>query len=127
MSELTDHRKTYICGTLSLAAILASTVLSTPESPEGIIFSYLAALLFILAFTHCLAKTRMYVLITMTSVLIFIISEILTNIFTGYPEGTLINHISEFFFLLAMFICPFGMVIGLVGMIGLYDKTDGND
>ena len=52
MSALPDHRKIYFCVILSLAAILASTVLSTPESPEGIILNYVGVLLFILAFTH---------------------------------------------------------------------------
>ena len=117
MYSLFKQKSTYIYLILSIVLIVAALIVSIPDNPPGILLSFLSSVLFILAFTHNWDKAKPYVLLTVTSLVGFGISVILHNVFEGIGKGTFLEIIGAFFFLLAIFLCPAGLLIGIVGSL----------
>ncbi len=123
MFPLFDHRKTFLYISLSIAAVLISSQITSTASPFGNFLSYLGTIIFVLALTHTWVRAGSYIIMTVFSSGIIIISIILNNLLGEYYRDTFLEDLREFFFFLAVFICPFGIVIGLVGSLLLSGKT----
>ncbi len=61
-------------------------------------------------------------MLTVISFGITMISIMLNNLLGEYSRDSILEDIRAFFFFLAVFLCPFGMVIGLIGSFLLSDK-----
>ncbi len=122
MFPLFDHRKTFLYISLSIAAVLISSQITSTASPYGIFLSYLGVVIFVLALSHTWVRVGSYIMLTVISSGITMISIMLNNLLGEYYRDTFLEDIKEFFFFLAVFICPFGIVIGLVGSFLLSDK-----
>ena len=110
---------------LLVCVILAffAYVVGISDNPPGIALAFLSTISFLLAFTHSLRSSKQFRYLIYISGLGFVISVILHNVFEGIAsniEGTSIaqgflNGIGVAFFLIAIFICPIGLIIGAIG------------
>jgi len=117
MYGVLKKRQTYIYLLLSAISMVAAMIVSIPDNPPGIILAYISSVLFILAFTHNWKKPKPYILLLISSVFSFVLFAVLHNVFEVIGKGTFWEVIGAFFFLLAIFLCPAGIIIGIVGSI----------
>jgi len=104
--------------------MIAAIIVSIPDNPPGIILSFISSILFVLAFTHNWKKPKPYIILIISSVLGFIIFAVLHNVFEVIGKGTFLELIGVFFFLLAIFICPASIIIGIVSSIVTAIKSE---
>jgi len=97
--------------------MLAALVVSISDNPPGIVLSFISSILLVLAFTHTLSNVKSYLILMLISLAGFVVAAILHNVFEAVGKGSFIEVIGVFFFLVAIFICPAGVVIGIGGMI----------
>jgi len=117
MYSLFKQKNTYYYLASSIILIIAALTVGIDDNPPGILLSFLSSVLFILAFTHDWKRAKPYVLLTVASLVSFAISAILHNVFEAIGKGTFLEIIGVIFFLLAIFICPAGILIGIVGSL----------
>jgi len=117
MYAVLKKRQTYIYLVLSAVSMIAALIVSIPDNPPGIILSFISSILFVLAFTHNWKKPKPYIILIISSVLGFVIFAVLHNVFEVISKGTFWEAIGGFFFLLAIFLCPAGIIIGITGSI----------
>lgn len=115
--NILKQRRTYIYLSLSAISMAAAMIVSIPDNPPGIILSFISSILFLLAFTHNWEKPKQYVILIISSVFGFVIFAVLHNVFEVIGKGTFWEVIGGFFFLLAIFLPPAGIIIGIVGSI----------
>ena len=115
MVPLFDHRKIFLYISMGIAAVLISSLITSTTTPYGIFLSYLGAVIFVIALTHRWVSSGSYLLLTICSTGIIIISIILNNLLGEYYRDSFLDDIRKFLFFLALFLCPFGIVIGIVG------------
>jgi hypothetical protein len=120
MFSIFKQKRTYIFLILSIISIVAAFIVSIPDNPPGIILGFLSSVFFILAFTHNWEKVKHYVLLTIVSLGGFVVSAILSNVFETIGKGTFLEKVGIFFFLLAIFLCPGGILIGIIGSLVKY-------
>ena len=117
MNSIFLHKKTYIYLMLSIISMLAALMVSIPDNPPGIVLSFISSILLVLAFTHNFTTVKSYAILTISSIAGFVISAVLHNFLEVGGKGTFIELIGVFFFLVAIFICPAGLVVGIIGML----------
>lgn len=117
MNSIFRHRKTYIYLLLSIISMLAALMVSIPDNPPGIVLSFISSILLVLAFTHNFTSIKSYVILTIVSIAGFVVSAVLHNFLEVGGKGTSIELIGVFFFLVAIFICPAGLVVGILGIL----------
>ncbi len=122
MFPLFDHRKTLFYLSLSIAAVLISSQITSSDSPYGVILSYMGTVIFVIAFADRWVRSGSYIILTIISTMIIIVSIILNNIPGENYRDIFPEDIREFLFFLAVFLCPFGIVIGIVGYFFLSCK-----
>ena len=124
MYLILKQKRTYVYLLLSAISMIAAIIVSIPDNPPGIILSFISSILFVLAFTHNWKKPKPYIILIISSVLGFIIFAVLHNVFEVIGKGTFLELIGVFFFLLAIFICPASIIIGIVGSIVTAIKSE---
>lgn len=88
------------------------------DNPPGIIVFFLGSIVLILTFTHNWKRVKPYIYLMLFSLLGFVISAILVNVFvTIGGEGTFLGIFTAVFFIIALFICPACLLVGIVGSI----------
>jgi len=117
MENILKQRQTYIYLLLSTISIAAAMIVSIDDNPPGIILSFVGSILFVLAFTYNWKKPKPYVILLISSVFGFVLFSVLHNVFEDIGKGTFWEAIGGFLFLLAIFICPAGIIIGIAGSI----------
>jgi purine-cytosine permease-like protein len=122
MFPLFDHRKFVFYLSLGIAAVLISSQITSIFNPYGIILSYLGAVVFVAAFSHKWVKAGSYMILTAVSTGVIVVSICLNNCLGEYYEDTFLDDVKDFLFFLSVFLCPFGIVIGLVGSFLHLDK-----
>ena len=110
-----------ICGLLAIAAALVGI----DDNLPGILLALLAAIALVLAFVHPWRTSRQFRRLLYASALGFVIFGVLSNVFeaialkigsTG-PMQDLLNGAGAVFFLMAILICPAGLLVGAVGAV----------
>jgi uncharacterized membrane protein (UPF0136 family) len=110
-----------ICGLLAIAAAFAGI----DDNPPGILLAYLAATAFVLAFVHPWRTSRQFMRLLYVSILGFVVFGLLHNVFeaiASYLGGSgllngLLNGIGGVLFLVAVLVCPPGLLVGAVGAV----------
>jgi hypothetical protein len=108
-----------ICGILGYAA---STV-GIPDNPPGIALAFLSTIALVLAFVHPLRTSKQFRYILYASGIGFIISVVLHNVLEGIASKAgetswtydLIEGTGVAFFLIAILVCPIGLLVGAIG------------
>jgi hypothetical protein len=123
--NILKQKKTYIYLVLSAISMIAAMIVSISDNLPGIVLSFISSILFVFAFTHNWKQAKLYVILLISSVFGFVIFAVLHNVFEFIGKGTFWEAIGGFFFLLAIFLCPAGIIIGGIGsLIKLYKSGD---
>lgn len=116
---------------LTCIFLTSAFIIGIPENPPGLVLFFLGVTSFILAFVHYWRKREQYVILLLASGIGFPVFVILHNLCYGLGKRSAdiiaLSQIFEFlhvlFFLIAIFICPPGILIGAVGGIVMYFKN----
>jgi hypothetical protein len=120
-----NRRRTFIlfavCGLLGVGA----AAVGISDNPPGLLLAFLSASAFIVAFVHPWRASKCFRRLIYVSGLGFIVSAILHNVLHGVASQVgasnlvrdLIGGAGVLFFLVAIFLCPPGILIGVIGAV----------
>lgn len=118
MDTIFKQKSTYVYLTVSISLIITALVIGIDDNPPGILIFYIGSIILILAFTHKWKRPKPFLLLALFSLLGFVISAILVNVFeTIGGEGTFLGIFTAVFFIIVLFICPACLLVGIVGSI----------
>ena len=118
MTNVLKQKTTYIYLATSLVLIIIGLIVGIDDNPPGIIIFFLGSIVLVIAFTHNWQRAKPYLFLVLFSLLGLVISGILHNFLEAIGgEGTFLGIIGAVFFLIALFICPACLVVGIVGSI----------
>ncbi|MFW9952196.1 MAG: hypothetical protein ACFFKA_18910 [Candidatus Thorarchaeota archaeon] len=118
MNNIFKQKNTFVYLAVSIILIIAALIIGIDDNPPGIIVFFLGSIALILVFTHNWKKAKPYLFLMLFSLLGFIISAILVNVFeTAGGEGTFLGIFTAMFFIITLFISPAGLIVGIVGSI----------
>ena len=118
MNTIFKEKSTYVYLTVSIILIFVALIIGIDDNPPGIIVFFLGSIVLVVAFTHNWKKAGSYLLLGVISMAGFAVSVLLHNVFeTIGGEGTILGLVGAMFFLIALFICPACLVVGIVGSI----------
>ena len=117
MEFIKEHRKSFILIVFGILALIAALIVGISDNPPGIILLFISSILLVLAFTYNLKTTKSYLILLVSSLIGFVLFAFLHNILESSVEGTPWGFVAAFFFLVALFICPAGTLVGIVGTI----------
>ncbi|MEN8186372.1 MAG: hypothetical protein ABFR05_04520 [Bacteroidota bacterium] len=128
-----QHKRTTVT-LLILACLLLSVsfVIGIADNPLGIFFLMFGVLALTLAIIHPWRKIKNYMILLVISVVGFMISVLLYNLFYAvthkFEENTVFFFIFElmhvFFFLLGVLVFPVTAAVGIVGAILFYIRSE---
>jgi len=110
---------------LCCVLLLAGFIVGISDNPPGLALCYLAGVSLILAFVHGWRKVKYFLILLGSSVIGFAVFAVLHNVFYALAEISsdivVLKHSLEFlhvaFFLVAIFVCPAGFLIGAIGSV----------
>jgi hypothetical protein len=105
--------------------ILVASLIGISDNLPGILLCFLGVISLVFAFIHHWRKAKSYQVLLIVSAISFVVSVILHNLLEAvgqyFSNSFLLSHffnlLSVIFFLVAVFICPFTILIGLAGFI----------
>jgi hypothetical protein len=101
-----------ICGALAAAA----GIVGMTDNLVGSSLMGLSVIALVLAFVHPWRTSRRFLLLIGASVLGFVAFAVLS----ATLENAGVAGIGGIFFLLALFLCPAGFVVGIIGAVGTF-------
>jgi hypothetical protein len=123
-----NRNRTYLLLAVSAVLAVASGVIGISDNPPGLLCAFLSAVALLLAFAHPWRTSKQFRRLFYLSGLSFIVFAILHNVFdvlatrVGHPgliQG-LLNGAGVVFFLVAVLLCPPGLVVGAVGAVIMF-------
>jgi hypothetical protein len=110
-----------VCGVLAIAA----SVIGISDNPPGLVLAFLSASAFVLVFVHPWRTSKQFRYLIYVSGLGFIVFAVLHNVFEAIASKLggsglvcgLLNGVGVVFFLIAILLCPPGLLVGIVGAV----------
>jgi hypothetical protein len=126
MNNILKQKTTYIYLSISIVMIFVALIVGIDDNPPGIIIFFLGSIVLVIAFTHKWEKAKPYLFLVLFSLLGLVISGLLHNVFEAIGgEGTILGIVGAMFFLIAIFICPACLLVGIVGsMVRTFKKVE---
>ena len=130
----TPRNSTKTLGLLVVCCLsaIASAVIGIDDNPPGILLALLAAIAFVLAFTHPWRRARKFMLLFLAAVLgfvLFIILNIVSDSIVQNPatSGSLQNLIQspaiDALNLILAMICTAAFIVGIVGSVAMFIRS----
>jgi uncharacterized membrane protein YdcZ (DUF606 family) len=108
----------------AIALLAAAMVIGISDNPPGILLAYAASVCAVLALTTGWQHPRKHFYLFVGSLLAFVVTAILHNVFEGVASVIGVpwlkaagGAIGAAFFLIAILLCPAGMLVGAAGGI----------
>ena len=125
-----DRRRSLTFMAIGLIFIIVSSVIGLSDNLPMIFICGTGIILAGLAFVHHWNEIRKFQIFIIASFLGLAFFILMHNVFYGLAEYSkeivllpdILNFLSVIFFILAVLICPAGIVIGIIGLIYLYAK-----
>jgi len=110
---------------LCCVLLIAAFIVGISDNPPGLALCYLATVSLILAFVHTRRKTWQFLILLGGSVIGFAVFVVLHNVFYALAEissdivvlSQMLKFLDAASFLVAIFVCPAGLLIGAVGSL----------
>ena len=107
-----------------LLAVAADGV-GISDNPPGILLAFLAVTVFVCAFVHPWRASKQFTRLLAWSALGIIAFAVLHNVFEGIASNLggpgvvydVLNGIGGALFLIALFVCPTGLLVGAIGAV----------
>lgn len=119
---------------ISALFAMAAGIFTISDNPPGLMLALLSTIAFVFAFVHQWNKPKKYIILAISSVLLFVLTVILHNVFEAFGAvsstnmllSNTLNVIGVIFFFAAIFFCPAALFIGIFGSIFWYAKNKQN-
>jgi hypothetical protein len=130
-STLHNRNRTFIlfavCGVLAITA----KAIGIGDNPPGLLLAFLSVSAFVLAFVHPWRTLKQFLYLVIASVLGFIVSVFLHNLFDFFASKSggsgivpgLLGIISAAFFIIAVPLCPAVFIVGAVGSVAMFIRS----
>ena len=123
-----SRKVTIVLAAICCLSLIVAFLVGISGNPPGLFLCYIAAAALILALVHNWRKTKKFLILSGASLIGFPVFVILHNVFYALGEMAsnivVLSHLLELlhvvFFLIAIFVCPTGFLIGAVGSIIVY-------
>ena len=110
-----------ICG----GSLIAAFIVGISDNLPGLALCYVAAVSIVLAFVHTWRKVKLFLLLLGVSLVGFVVFVVLHNLFYAFGQMAVniivlkqfLEFLHAIFFLVAILVCPAGVLIGVVGSI----------
>ena len=131
LSTPLNRHRTYLLLALCGALAVVSGAIGISDNPPGILLAFLSAAALLLAFAHPWRTSKQFRHLFYLAGLSFIVFAVLHNVFdflakrVGHPgplQG-LLNGAGVVFFLVAVLLCPPGLLVGTVGAVIMSWRT----
>ena len=121
------HRLTLVLLVVGCAFLAAALVIGVGDNPPGLVLVYLAVSAWIVAFAHRWRRVKSFLILLAASLVGFPLSVVLHNVFYALAEvasdvvglSQALGLLEVVFFLVALLVCPPGVLIGAVGSVVL--------
>ena len=131
LTNIKSSRKVTIILLAACAASLAvAFLIGISDNPPGLLLCYLSVTAFILAFVHTWRKVKYFLVLTGASLIGFFLFAVLHNVFYGLGQMAadlvvlkyLLDSLNVVSFLVAILLCPAGLLLGAIGSVIMYLK-----
>jgi len=120
-----SRKRTFIPFAICAALAVAAAAVGIADNLPGVLLAFASVSAFIVAFVHPWRASKHFVRLIYASALGFIVSAVLHNVLHGVASKVgasglahgLLGGTGAAFFLVAVLLCPPGLVVGVVGAI----------
>ena len=120
-----NRNRTFIFLAIGGLSVIAAVTVGIDDNPPGILLAFLSTTASILAFVHPWRTSRQFRLLLYASALGFVVFGFLHNLLEGFASilgssglvHDFLNLIAVAFFLIAILVCPPGLLVGAVGAV----------
>jgi hypothetical protein len=120
-----NKKRTFILFAVCVALAAAAAIVGIGDNPPGLLLAFLSASAFIVAFVHPWRASKKFKRLIYASGLGFVVFAVLHNVFEGLASKAgvsglvhgLLGGVGVAFFLVAILLCPPGLLVGAVGAI----------
>jgi hypothetical protein len=125
-----SRKVTLVLVALCCVSLIVAFFIGISDNPPGLLLCYVAVTALILAFVHTWRQVKRFLILLGASLIGFPLFVILHNLFYGLGQvaadvivlGSLLEFLHAVFFLVAIMVCPPGVLIGAVGSVVTYCK-----
>ena len=125
-----SRKVTLVLVTLCCVSLIVAFLIGISDNLPGLVLCYVAVTALILAFVHTWRQVKRFLILLGASLIGFPLFVILHNLFYGLGQmaadiivlGPLLEFLHAVFFLVAIMVCPPGILIGAVGSVVTYCK-----
>ncbi len=125
-----SRKVTLVLVTICCVSLIVAFFIGISDNLPGLLLCYIAVTALILAFVHTWRQVKRFLVLLGASLIGFPLFVLLHNLFYGLGQvaadvivlGTLLEFLHAVFFLVAIMVCPPGVLIGAVGSVVTYCK-----
>jgi len=125
-----NRKKTVILLSISIVLIFFALIIGIDDNPPGVFLIYFGFITLILVFIHHWRDSKKFLILFVSSIIGGIVFGVLHNLFDGLQIMTgdvivlsqILVFLSVTSFLIALLVCPPGILIGIVGSLVFYFK-----
>lgn len=129
-STKSSRKASFILLAICCVSLIAAFIIGIDDNPPGLLLCLIAAIAFFLAFVHTWRKAKYFLILSGASLIGIFLFAVLHNLFYGLGQMAadiivlqyLLKSLDVASFLVAIFVCPAGFLIGAVGGILMYLK-----
>jgi len=130
-----NRRITIVLGAVCLLAIAAALAVGLSDNPPGIALAFVGALAAVLAFVHPWRAARKFWMLVGISLAAFVVLVLVHNVAevvasrsgTGSMLGAPLSILSGAAFVAALFLCPAGCMVGVIGGVVMLARNSRKD
>ena len=116
---------------ISIISLAIAFIIGIADNPPGLLLCFIGVVALILVFVHRWRKAKNYLILFVVSLIGFAVFAVLHNVMYGLEKmaadiivlSQLLRFLDILFFLIAIMVCPPGILIGAVGSIVFYFKN----
>lgn len=131
IGDKSNLKMTLIFLSLSIILVIAAFIVGVEDNPPGAVLLYAGTFALILTIAHRWRKVKEFTILTVASIIGIPIFIVLHNLLEVLGEKSvdiillyyLLTGLSVISFLMALIVCPAGLIIGISGIIVLTIKT----
>lgn len=125
-----NRNRTFVFFAVCIVLGVAAAVVGISDNLPGVLLAYLSAIAFVVAFVHPWKTSKQFRRLIYASALGFVVFGVLHNVFHGLASKVggsglahgLLGGAGAAFFLIAIMLCPPGLLVAAVGAIVMYRR-----